>query len=66
MKEEFPKDICGTACLPASESFFDVRLDYEQKVLEEDREVAFDHMVPQLLLVQIDSKDTCIRSGLFD
>jgi hypothetical protein len=49
--EQFPEEISGRASSPAAEHLFAVRNESEARVLEEERALAFHHMVAQLLFM---------------
>jgi hypothetical protein len=49
--EQFPEEISGRASSPAAEHLFAVRDKIEARVLEEERALAFHHMVAQLLFM---------------
>jgi hypothetical protein len=49
--EQFPEEISGRASSPAAEHLFAVRDESKARVLEEERALAFHHMVTQLLFM---------------
>jgi hypothetical protein len=49
--EQFPEEISGRASSPAAEHLFAVRDKSKARVLEEERALAFHHMVAQLLFM---------------
>jgi hypothetical protein len=49
--EQFPEEISGKALSPAAEHLFAVRDRSKARVLEEERVLAFHHMVAQLLFM---------------
>ncbi len=51
MIEGFPEEISGRALSPAAEHLFAVRDKSKMRVLEEERALAFHHMVAQLLFM---------------
>ncbi len=49
--EQFPEEISGRVLSPAAEHLFAVRDKSKARVLEEERALAFYHMVAQLLFM---------------